>query len=253
MAQKDKSLEEFVQDQWLCLTSDGNIGLGVRSFLDLRSWFHNNEVPPCDVCNEAGVKAELCPNESCSVRIHQYCLKTKFSNRRVERVCPGCRTEWPYVVPKAEAVEQGGHENERPQTQTQTEPPAERSLRKRVRRSTGVEEDEHENETPEEPSLRNRVRRPEGAEQEYDSTGPSQPPTQPSTRKNLRSSRVVEEEDDNFGGLSQPTSQPLPRNKSRSSKAVDIDTDGSGPSQASTLLSNSRRTTRSSTRLQTAS
>ena len=56
MSQKDKALQEFVQDQWLCDTADGKIGLGVRSFLDLRSWFHNNEVPPCDVCNEAGIK-----------------------------------------------------------------------------------------------------------------------------------------------------------------------------------------------------
>lgn len=56
MTQKDKTLEEFVRDQWLCSTSDGKIGLGVRSFLDLRSWFHNNEAPICEFCNEAAVK-----------------------------------------------------------------------------------------------------------------------------------------------------------------------------------------------------
>lgn len=55
MSQKEKTLEELVKDQWLSLT-DGKIGLGVRSFLDLRSWFRSNEVPPCEVCNEAAVK-----------------------------------------------------------------------------------------------------------------------------------------------------------------------------------------------------
>ncbi|KAJ0901491.1 hypothetical protein HanPSC8_Chr08g0325901 [Helianthus annuus] len=43
-------------DEWLCATSDVIIGLGVGSFLDLRSWFPNNEVSPCDVCSEARIK-----------------------------------------------------------------------------------------------------------------------------------------------------------------------------------------------------
>lgn len=56
ITQKEKTLTELEQDQWLSSTPDGKIRLGVRSFLDLRSWFHNNDVPSCDVCNEAGVK-----------------------------------------------------------------------------------------------------------------------------------------------------------------------------------------------------
>lgn len=56
ISQKEKTLDELVRDQWLWSTPDGNIGLGVRSFLDLRSWFRNNDVPSCEVCNEAGVK-----------------------------------------------------------------------------------------------------------------------------------------------------------------------------------------------------
>lgn len=56
MAQKEKTLEQLMQDKWLCLTLDEKIGLGVRSFLDLRSWFRTNEVPACEVCNEAAVK-----------------------------------------------------------------------------------------------------------------------------------------------------------------------------------------------------
>ncbi|GLT68224.1 hypothetical protein SLA2020_404760 [Shorea laevis] len=63
---------------------DGNIGLGVRSFLDLRSYFRNNDIPSCQVCNEAGVKADLCQNDSCTVRIHKYCLKKLFSQKGVE-------------------------------------------------------------------------------------------------------------------------------------------------------------------------
>jgi len=56
MSQKEKALEELVRDGWLSSTPDGNIGLGIRSFLDLRSWFRHNEIPACEVCNEAGVK-----------------------------------------------------------------------------------------------------------------------------------------------------------------------------------------------------
>ncbi|KAD5803511.1 hypothetical protein E3N88_14871 [Mikania micrantha] len=134
MSQKEKTIHEFIQDQWLCATSDGNIGLGVRSFLDLRSWFHNNEVPSCEVCNEAGIKAELCPNENCTVRIHKYCLKAKFSLARNEKVCPGCDTQWPYVVTKAEAVEEED-------TEVHQRPP-EPLRRKTSRGSRQVQEEE---------------------------------------------------------------------------------------------------------------
>jgi len=56
MTQKEKTLDELVRDKWLCRTRERNIGLGIRSLLDLRSWFRNNDVPSCEVCNEAGVK-----------------------------------------------------------------------------------------------------------------------------------------------------------------------------------------------------
>lgn len=94
ISQKEKTLNDLIQDQWLCSTSDGKIGLGIRSFLDLRSWFCNNEIPSCDVCNEAAVKAVTCPSVSCSIRIHEYCLKKKFSQRKVARACPGCSRPW---------------------------------------------------------------------------------------------------------------------------------------------------------------
>lgn len=94
ISQKEKTLNDLIQDKWLCLTSEGKIGLGVRSFLDLRSWFHANEIPACNVCNETGVKASTCPNVDCSIRIHDYCLKKKFSQRKVAKVCPGCSTAW---------------------------------------------------------------------------------------------------------------------------------------------------------------
>uniref|UniRef100_A0A2N9EN79 Ty3 transposon capsid-like protein domain-containing protein n=1 Tax=Fagus sylvatica TaxID=28930 RepID=A0A2N9EN79_FAGSY len=80
ISHKEKTLDELVRDQWLTHTSDGNIGLGVRSFLDLRSYFHNNDIPSCQVCNEAGVKGE--------------------------RVCPSCGTQWHYVVPKSELIDE---------------------------------------------------------------------------------------------------------------------------------------------------
>ncbi|KAA8528143.1 hypothetical protein F0562_035606 [Nyssa sinensis] len=138
LSQKEKTLEELVQDQWLCSTSEGNIGLGVRSFLDLRGWFRSNEVPVCEVCNEAGVKAELCQNEGCTVRIHLYCLKKKFSQRRVERVCPGCGTPWP-PVPPVSKVEAIGEEDLNGPSQNQ--PPSQPSTRKRLRTGKTIDTD----------------------------------------------------------------------------------------------------------------
>ncbi|XP_023872014.1 uncharacterized protein LOC111984627 isoform X2 [Quercus suber] len=119
LSQKEKTLDELVRDQWLNRTPDGIIGLGVRSFLDLRSYFRNNDIPSCQVCNEAGVKADVCQNDSCTVRIHKYCLKKFFSQRRGERVCPSCGTEWNYVVPKAELID----EEDEADVPTQTQPP----------------------------------------------------------------------------------------------------------------------------------
>ncbi|KAF8398097.1 hypothetical protein HHK36_017023 [Tetracentron sinense] len=135
ISQKEKTLDDLVRDQWLCSTPDGNIGLGVRSFLDLRSWFRNNYVPSCDICNEAGVKAELCENEGCTVRIHSYCLKKKFSQRRVERVCPGCGTEWKFLPSEAEAVEEEEEEDCRNESQPPSSEPTmkEPTMKKRLR------------------------------------------------------------------------------------------------------------------------
>ncbi|XP_062165323.1 uncharacterized protein LOC133871883 isoform X2 [Alnus glutinosa] len=121
ISQKQKALDELVLDQWLTHTPDGNIGLGVRSFLDLRSYFRNSDIPSCQVCNEAGVKAEVCQNDSCTVRIHKYCLKKLFSRRRGGRICPSCGTQWHYAVPKAELIEE--EEEEEADVPTQSLPP----------------------------------------------------------------------------------------------------------------------------------
>ncbi|KAG0528551.1 hypothetical protein BDA96_05G021800 [Sorghum bicolor] len=95
LSQKEKTIDELVRDRWLSYTSTGKIGLGIRSFLDLRGWFRANDIPLCVVCNEACIKATSCPNEGCNIRIHEYCLKKKFSQRKASRACPGCGTEWP--------------------------------------------------------------------------------------------------------------------------------------------------------------
>lgn len=59
-SQKEKTLNELIQDRWLSNTSTGKIGLGTRSFLDLRSWFRSNDIPSCVVCNEACIKVLTC-------------------------------------------------------------------------------------------------------------------------------------------------------------------------------------------------
>ncbi|GLT33828.1 hypothetical protein SLA2020_083860 [Shorea laevis] len=127
MTQKEKTLSELVQDKWLCHAEDGKIGIGVRSILDLRSWFRIAGIPSCEVCNETGLKVKLCPNEGCTVRIHSYCLKTKFSQRG-EVECPSCGTQWPYQVTKRESMEQEYEARAPSQSQ-----PSQGSKRKRQR------------------------------------------------------------------------------------------------------------------------
>lgn len=136
MSQKERTLEELARDHWLSLT-DGKIGLGVRSFLDLRSWFRSNEVPACEVCNEAAVKAELCKNEGCNVRIHMYCLRMKFSKSKAEKVCPGCGTRWHYNIAKVEALDEEDDASAPPESQQPREP----STRKRPRTRAVIDSD----------------------------------------------------------------------------------------------------------------
>ncbi|GMI97017.1 embryo defective 1379 [Hibiscus trionum] len=134
MSQKEKTLDQLVKDKWLCYTEDDNIGVGVRSVLDLRGWFNNAGVPSCEVCNEAGLKAKLCPNEGCTVRIHQYCLKKIFSQKGAI-VCPGCDTQWQYQPPKAEPVELEDEETEPMQSQPSSRlAPSQSSLRSKRKR-----------------------------------------------------------------------------------------------------------------------
>ncbi|KAK6926445.1 Non-structural maintenance of chromosomes element 1 [Dillenia turbinata] len=74
-------------------------------------------------------QAELCKNEACTVRIHAYCLKLKFT-QGVERVCPGCSTPWEYTIPKAELVEEEETELSGP---GETQQPSQPITRKRFR------------------------------------------------------------------------------------------------------------------------
>ncbi|KAJ3681019.1 hypothetical protein LUZ60_015508 [Juncus effusus] len=131
MSQKERTLKDFITDRWLSLIGPNRIGLGVRSFLDLRSWFRANEVPSCDVCNEAGVRASVCLKEGCTVRIHDYCLKKKFSKRTGSRACPGCGTEWPQLEHESEQEEQ--EEETQQQEEEETETTTNLSNRRRLR------------------------------------------------------------------------------------------------------------------------
>ncbi|KAG5517660.1 hypothetical protein RHGRI_038151 [Rhododendron griersonianum] len=79
-------------------------------------------------------QADPCQNEGCTVRIHHYCLKRKFSRTKGEKVCPGCSTPWPLPAFKTEAVEE---EEADANGTTQSQPPLGPSSRKRTRTSRG--------------------------------------------------------------------------------------------------------------------
>ncbi|XP_044467481.1 uncharacterized protein LOC123197305 isoform X2 [Mangifera indica] len=126
MSQKEKTLDDLVQDKWLNYIDDGKIGLGVRSFLDLRSWFRSLDIASCELCNEAVLKGELCQSEGCLARIHHYCLKKKFSQKMGAVVCPSCGMQWQLEAPKEPLEEANGlNQSEQPEVV--------RSKRKRLR------------------------------------------------------------------------------------------------------------------------
>uniref|UniRef100_A0ACD5YI15 Uncharacterized protein n=1 Tax=Avena sativa TaxID=4498 RepID=A0ACD5YI15_AVESA len=185
-SQKEKTLSDLIQDRWLAHTSAGKIGLGIRSFLDLRSWFHGNDIPSCVVCNEAGIKASTCPSEACSVRIHNYCLKKKFSQRKAPRACPGCATEWPRQEGEDDAGEDGNDPGEG--QEAPTAPSAERSSRRKRKavKAERVEEAEEAGPSTAVPRRSSRSAKAEAAEsaREASSSGAPQPARSSKRRKN---------------------------------------------------------------------
>ncbi|GAB2277395.1 hypothetical protein Dimus_012099 [Dionaea muscipula] len=58
--------------------------------------------------------------------MHKYCLLAKFSKRKVNKVCPGCSSQWPYTVTKMEALM---YQNEINGSET-SQPPEEHYQRK---------------------------------------------------------------------------------------------------------------------------
>nr|TKV91139.1 hypothetical protein SEVIR_9G074900v2 [Setaria viridis] len=171
LSQKEKTLDELIRDRWLSYTSTGKIGLGTRSFLDLRSWFRGNDIPSCMVCNEACIKASSCPNEECNVRIHEYCLRKKFSQRKASRACPGCGTEWPRQDGEAD----GDDVNEPEEDQAPSANHSSRKRRKRVKAEL-VEENDNAGPSTAVPRRTSRSMKAEAVEaaQEASSAGASQ-------------------------------------------------------------------------------
>ncbi|KAH9564844.1 hypothetical protein CY35_04G045900 [Sphagnum magellanicum] len=94
LAAKEETLASLVSDKWLSRTDNGQIALGVMAFLELRNFFKNFDLPLCDVCNEAAIKAQPCRNEACNVRMHSYCVPRKFGHTQVRKVCPECGANW---------------------------------------------------------------------------------------------------------------------------------------------------------------
>ncbi|XP_066383115.1 uncharacterized protein [Miscanthus floridulus] len=173
LSQKEKTLDELIRDRWLSYTSTGKIGLGTRSFLDLRSWFRGNDIPSCVVCNEACIKASSCPNEGCNVRIHEYCLKKKFSQRKASRACPSCGTEWPCQDGEADGDDDV---NEPGEDQASSANRSSRKKRKRVKAEL-VEENNNAGPSTEVPRRTLRSAKAEAVEaaQGASSAGASQP------------------------------------------------------------------------------
>ncbi|XP_066357085.1 uncharacterized protein [Miscanthus floridulus] len=173
LSQKEKTLDELIRDRWLSYTSTGKIGLGTRSFLDLRSWFRGNDIPSCVVCNEACIKASSCPNEGCNVRIHEYCLKKKFSQRKASRACPSCGTEWPCQDGEADGDDDV---NEPGEDQASSANRSSWKKRKRVKAEL-VEENNNAGPSTEVPRRTLRSAKAEAVEaaQEASSAGASQP------------------------------------------------------------------------------
>ncbi|TVU27176.1 hypothetical protein EJB05_29763 [Eragrostis curvula] len=117
--------------------------------------------------------ASTCPNRGCNVRIHEYCLKKKFSQRKASRACPGCGTEWPWQ----EGEVDGDDEVNEP---GKDEASANRSSRKRRKGVKAELVEENENAGPSTAAMPMRGSRKTKAEaveaaQESSAAGASQP------------------------------------------------------------------------------
>ncbi|OEL23619.1 hypothetical protein BAE44_0015360 [Dichanthelium oligosanthes] len=106
MSQKEKTLDELTRDRWLSYTSTGKIGLGIRSFLDLRSWFRGNDIPSCVVCNDACIKVLTRDDSMIFISCLALVLNLPdnllmfhalliYLHMQASRDCPSCGTEWP--------------------------------------------------------------------------------------------------------------------------------------------------------------
>ncbi|CAM6089314.1 unnamed protein product [Calypogeia fissa] len=149
MQARQEALALLEAEQLLTRTADGGWALGVKAFLELRSVFRNLEVPFCEVCNEAAIKAQLCSTRDCPKRIHAYCLARGSQSRNQRPKCPGCKTEW------AQPHQNGGPGDEEPAEDEEyteaiaTQEPVQVSRRARTsRRRRGgpiVDDEEEEN------------------------------------------------------------------------------------------------------------
>lgn len=93
--EKEKAVKQLVAEQWLWRRSEDTLALGVRTFLELKSFLKSLDgVTSCVVCNEAAIMAETC-RSGCGTRIHASCVKRRCRNN-VGFVCPNanCQAEW---------------------------------------------------------------------------------------------------------------------------------------------------------------
>jgi len=94
----EKAIKRMVKEQWLSLSEDRNskLSLGIRTFLELKSWLENsfqNSLRECVVCSEPVLKGDACPNTRCKTRMHKHCSRRWFQPGK-ETKCPSCNTPW---------------------------------------------------------------------------------------------------------------------------------------------------------------
>lgn len=92
-------IERLVEDNWLTfLGGNENLGLGIRSYLELRGFFEEetfqDDIVECILCQEMVIRGERCANPNCTTRLHTHCSQRWFADKRA-RVCPTCTQPWP--------------------------------------------------------------------------------------------------------------------------------------------------------------
>ncbi|KAL1473315.1 hypothetical protein MTO96_003864 [Rhipicephalus appendiculatus] len=80
------------------IVEEGNVSLAPLTLLEMEPYLREqlgDAIPQCHVCKQMCIKAKLCANPNCPVKLHSHCATQIFRSRRTTSgSCPSCDEPW---------------------------------------------------------------------------------------------------------------------------------------------------------------